>query len=97
MNRLAHDELLDLRSELLRVTASLVESIPRATQILLEQDLEGAEYQILADDEFDSRTMYVITNYPPNPMNQIILEKYGPTSLGHTRAFSLDGLTVIAP
>ena len=57
MNRLAHDELLDLRSELLRVTASLVESIPRATQILLEQDLEGAEYQILADDEFDSRTM----------------------------------------
>jgi len=57
VNRLAHDELLDLRSELLRVTASLVESIPRATQILLEQDLEGAEYQILADDEFDSRTM----------------------------------------
>ena len=47
--------------------------------------------------EFDSRTMYVITNYPPNPMNQTILEKYGPTSLGHTRAFSLDGLTVIAP
>ena len=57
MNRLAHDELLELRSELLRVTASLVESIPRATQILLDQDLEGAEYQILADDEIDSRTM----------------------------------------
>ena len=48
---------MELRSELLRVTASLVESIPRATQILLEQDLEGAEYQILADDEFDARTM----------------------------------------
>lgn len=47
--------------------------------------------------QFDSRTMYVITNYPLNPMNQIILEKYGPTSLGHTKAFSLDGLTVIAP
>ena len=57
MNRLAHDELLELRSELLRVTASLVESIPRATQILLDQDLEGAEYQILADDEIDSRLM----------------------------------------
>ena len=50
MNRLAHDELMELRSELLRITASLVESIPRATQILLDQDLEGAEYQILADD-----------------------------------------------
>ena len=47
--------------------------------------------------QFDSRTMYVITNYPLNPMNQIILEKYGPTGLGHTKAFSLDGLTVIAP
>ncbi|MDA2995667.1 MAG: phosphate signaling complex protein PhoU [Actinomycetota bacterium] len=57
MNRLAHDELLELSAELLRVTASLVESIPRATQILLEQDLEGAVYQILADDEFDARTM----------------------------------------
>jgi len=57
VNRLAHDELLELRSELLRITASLVESIPRATQILLDQDLEGAEYQILADDEMDSRTL----------------------------------------
>lgn len=57
MNRLAHDELLELRSELLRITASLVESIPRATQILLDQDLEGAGYQILADDEIDSRIM----------------------------------------
>jgi len=57
VNRLAHDELLELSAELLRVTASLVESIPRATQILLEQDLEGAVYQILADDEFDARTM----------------------------------------
>ena len=57
MNPLAHEELMELRSELLRVTASLVESIPRATQILLEQDLEGAVYQILADDEFDARTM----------------------------------------
>ncbi len=34
----AHDELLELRSELLRVTASLVESIPRATQILLDHE-----------------------------------------------------------
>ena len=57
MNRLAHEELADLRSEVLRVAANLIESIPRAAQILLDQDLEGAEYQILADDEFDMRTM----------------------------------------
>lgn len=40
MNRLAHDELEDLRNEVLRVSANLIESIPRATQILLDQDLE---------------------------------------------------------
>lgn len=59
MNRLAQDELLEIRSELLRVTAGVVESIPRATQILLDRDLEGAGYQILADDEVDSRTMEI--------------------------------------
>ncbi|MFZ9580890.1 MAG: phosphate signaling complex PhoU family protein, partial [Ilumatobacteraceae bacterium] len=57
MNRHAHEELADLRSEVLRVAANLIESIPRAAQVLLDQDLEGAEYQILADDEFDMRTM----------------------------------------
>ena len=46
---------------------------------------------------FDSHTMYVITNYPPNPMNQKILDTYGPASTGHTKAYSLDGFTVIAP
>jgi hypothetical protein len=39
MNRLAYDELADLRSEVLRVAANLIESIPRATQIVLDQDL----------------------------------------------------------
>ena len=57
MNRIAHEELLEMRAELLRITASVVESIPRATQILLEQDLEGAAYQILGDDEIDARTI----------------------------------------
>ena len=55
----------------------------------IQSDLESLQ--------FDQRTMYVITNYPPNPMNDVILEKYGPTSLGHTQAFRLDGFTVIAP
>ena len=55
MNRVAHEELLEMRAELLRITASVVESIPRATQILLEQDLEGAAYQILGDDEIGRR------------------------------------------
>jgi hypothetical protein len=55
----------------------------------VQRDLEALK--------FDQKTLYVITNYPPNPMNQIVLEKYGSTNLGHTKAFSLDGFTVIAP
>ena len=46
---------------------------------------------------FDPKTLYVLTNYPPNPMNQTLLNKYGPPSAGQTKSFSLDGFTVIAP
>jgi len=54
-----HQELDKVRSELVRLAASVTESIPRATQILLDQDLEGAEYVILGDDEIDARTLDV--------------------------------------
>ena len=47
--------------------------------------------------QFDPKTLYILTNYPPNPMNQILLDKYGPSSAGHTKSFALDGFTVIAP
>ena len=33
------------------------ETIPRATQVLLDGDLEGAEYLINADDEIDKRSL----------------------------------------
>ncbi|MET0580115.1 MAG: phosphate signaling complex protein PhoU, partial [Ilumatobacteraceae bacterium] len=48
-------ELDEIRNELVRMSASVTDSIHRATSILLDQDLEGAEYVILADDEVDSR------------------------------------------
>jgi phosphate transport system protein len=35
----------------------VIEAIPRATAILLEQDLEGADYLIAADDEVDARSL----------------------------------------
>ena len=54
-----HTELDHVKSELVRLAASVTESIPRATQILLDQDLEGAEYIILGDDEIDARTLDV--------------------------------------
>lgn len=57
MNRTAQEKLDDLRSETLALGGMLVDSIPRATNVLLEQDMEGAEYQILADDEYDARSI----------------------------------------
>ncbi len=52
-----HAELDDIRQEIARLSAGVTESIPRATEILLGQDLEGAEYVILADDEVDARSV----------------------------------------
>ena len=57
MNRTAQEKLDDLREETLSLGQLLVESIPRSTKVLLDQDMEGAEYQILADDEYDARTI----------------------------------------
>jgi hypothetical protein len=46
---------------------------------------------------FDSKTLYVITNYPPNPMNRIVLNDFGPGTNGHIKSYSIDGFTIIAP
>lgn len=54
----AHD-IDEVRNEIVRMAASVTDSIPRATAILLDQDLEGAEYVILSDDEFDARALDV--------------------------------------
>jgi len=54
-----HGELQELRNEIARLGASVVELIPRVTEILLAQDLEGAEYVLRGDDEIDARTMEV--------------------------------------
>jgi phosphate transport system protein len=52
-----HRDLDEIREELARLAAAVTESIPRATEILLGQDLEGAEYMIRADDEVDARSV----------------------------------------
>ncbi len=52
-----HHELDEIRNEVARLGASVVELIPRVTDILLHQDLEGAEYVLRADDEIDVRSI----------------------------------------
>jgi phosphate transport system protein len=50
-----HKELDELRNEVARLGAYVVELIPRVTDILLQQDLEGAEYVLRSDSEIDAR------------------------------------------
>lgn len=54
-----HADLNNVRSELIRLAASVTDAIPRATQVLLDQDLEGANYIIQGDDEIDARALEV--------------------------------------
>jgi len=54
-----HADLDHVRTEVAGLGASVVELIPRVTAILLEQDLEGAEYVLRGDDEIDARAVDV--------------------------------------
>ena len=50
-----HSDLDEVRDSIVRLGATVIDLIPRVTAVLLEQDLEGAEYVILGDDEVDAR------------------------------------------
>ena len=52
-----HDQLDEIRTGIARLSAGVTELVPRATEILLDGDLEGAEYVILGDDEYDARSI----------------------------------------
>ena len=51
-----HDQLGQIRDGIARLSAGVTELVPRATEILLSGDLEGAEYLVLGDDEYDRRS-----------------------------------------
>jgi phosphate transport system protein len=50
-----HGDLEEVRSRIVRLGASVIEAIPRATNVLLTGDLEGADYLVQSDDEIDAR------------------------------------------
>ena len=52
-----HVQLSDIQIGIARMSAGVTELIPRATEILLTKDLEGAEYMILGDEEYDQRAL----------------------------------------
>jgi phosphate transport system protein len=54
-----HHQLDDIRNDIARLGATVVELIPRVTAILLEQDLEAAEYVLRGDADIDARATAV--------------------------------------
>ncbi|MFZ9628840.1 MAG: phosphate signaling complex protein PhoU [Ilumatobacteraceae bacterium] len=59
MRKSFHQDLEGAKSALVRMAASVIELIPRATQVLLDGDLEGAEQIIGGDEEIDQRAVDV--------------------------------------
>jgi phosphate transport system protein len=52
-----HQQLDEIQIGIARMSAGVTELVPRATEILLTGDLEGAEYVILGDDDYDRRSV----------------------------------------
>lgn len=54
-----HHELDEVRDMLARLAARVIDEIPRATSVLLDSDLEGADYVIRSDDEIDAISLEI--------------------------------------
>jgi phosphate transport system protein len=52
-----HHRLDEIQRGIAAMSAGVTELVPRSTEILLSMDLEGAEYVILGDDEYDSQSL----------------------------------------
>jgi hypothetical protein len=61
---------------------------------------ESARLQRVVDEQrFDSNTLYVITNYPPNPASPKLIDQFSgaaPNTPG-VHVYELDGFVVVAP
>jgi phosphate transport system protein len=57
LRRNFHSDLDEAKHELVLLAALVTEAIPRATAVLLDGDLEGADYIIRGDDEIDARSI----------------------------------------
>jgi phosphate transport system protein len=52
-----HEQLNEIQTGIARLAAGVTELVPRVTDILLEGDLESAEYVILGDVAYDSKSI----------------------------------------
>jgi phosphate transport system protein len=54
-----HQDLAQMTADMVRLGHSVIELIPRATRVLLDNDLEGADYLIRGDDDIDRRSLSI--------------------------------------
>jgi phosphate transport system protein len=54
-----HEHLSEIHEGIALLSAGVTELIPRVTDVLLNADLEGAEYVVLGDAEFDRRSRQI--------------------------------------
>jgi hypothetical protein len=47
--------------------------------------------------DFSPDTLYVLTNYPPNPLSPVLLASNGSSEIKDASVYSLDGFVVVAP
>ncbi len=59
VRRSFHQELEEIRSDLVRLAAMVTEFIPRGTEVLLGNDLRGAKSLIEADDDIDALSLEI--------------------------------------
>ena len=52
-----HGQLAEITEGIALMSAGVTELVPRATQILLDGDLEAAEYVLLGDDVYDAKSV----------------------------------------
>ena len=61
---------------------------------------ESARLQLIVDEQsFDSNTLYVITNYPPNPASPKLVDEFSGVAANAPgiHVYELDGFVVVAP
>jgi hypothetical protein len=61
---------------------------------------ESARLQRIVDEQrFDSNTLYVITNYPPNPASPKLVDEFSGAAANAPgiHVYELDGFVVVAP
>ena len=55
--RYFHGQLGEIREDMLRLAAAVLEGLPRATDVLLMSDLEAIEHIIEEDDKLDAQAL----------------------------------------